>query len=306
MKSSRAGRGRKLWLLLVMSGAVAVAQEPTPKPAVASDTDLRVQGVFGTALPRTEKKHSLRLLLHPHLGDLHKRDHLRTAVGVRYGLTDRWEATGEVDMYFTHGLGEGEFFSEYGLSSMHLGTKYRVGDPFHLGWDAVLGGDWVQPINDPPPDVTDGLRHVLSYLTFTRELKSHPSWRVFFGGNFDDIAPTSTLGEPEKNQLTGDNVGVTAGFVHTRGRLNYTFEASYNSQHPTEDIGNELLTLRPGLIWVIPPRYTFGSKGRWLLGMSLRYSHGSDGDTIGVNTRLRFNFDFKRLLGREKEAALAP
>ncbi len=297
---------RSYCLGLLLAGPLGVfAQETPPKP-LASDTDLRIRGIFETALPRTEKKNSLRLILHPHLGDLTRKDHLRTVVGLRYGLTNAWEATVETDTYFTTGLKAGKFFDDSGFSSLHVGSKYRVGDPFHLGWEAVVGADWIEPINSPPPDVTDGLRHAVSFVTFSRELKTHPGWRIFFGGNYDDIAPTNIKGELDDNQLTGDNVGVTAGFVFARGRLNYTLEAAYNTQHPTEDLANDIYVLRPGLMWAVPPRYTFGARGQWLLGFSLRLAHGVDGNTVGASLKLRLNFDLKRLLGRKPAPAAAP
>ena len=46
--------------------------------------------------------------------------------------------------------------------------------------------------------------------------------------------------------------------------------------------------------------------GKWLLGLGLRLSHGPDGNDIGVNAKLRVNFDFKRLLGLKKNASSAP
>ncbi len=78
----------------------------------ASDDDLRIRGIFNSALPKTEKKNSLRFIIHPHLGDVTKRDHLRTALGFRYGLTKAWEAMAEADAYFTHGLNRVVFLTK--------------------------------------------------------------------------------------------------------------------------------------------------------------------------------------------------
>lgn len=278
------------------------AQEPPAKPA-ATDDDLRIRGVFDSALPRTEKKNSLRLIVHPHLGDLWEHEHLRTALGLRYGLTERWEATGEVDAYFTHGLKEGSFGEEKGFSNVHLGTKYLIGDPLRLGWETAIGLDWSRPISSPPPEVTDGLRHITPYLTFSRQLESHPAWRVFFGLNYEDITVTATPGILAKNQLNNDNLGVSGGFLFTRGPVTYTLEAAYASEHPIRDLGRDIVTVRPGFVWVVPPKYTFGAKGKWLLGFSLKLSRGQDGYDVGAGAKVRVNFDFKRLLGRKKETA---
>ena len=91
------------WAALLLIPLLAPAGE-TASLAKATDDDLRIRGVFDSALPRTEKKNSLRLVVHPHLGDLWEHTHLRTALGLRYGLTARWEATTEMDAYFSHGL----------------------------------------------------------------------------------------------------------------------------------------------------------------------------------------------------------
>jgi len=280
----------------------ALADEPaTPaKPATPSDDDLRIRGVFDSALPRTERKNMLKLIVHPHLGDLWEHTHLRSAVGLRYGLTTRWEATTEVDAYFAHGLRQKTFFEDKGISRMHLGTKYQLGDPFHLGWESAVGLDWSRPLGTPPVEVTDGLRRIAPYVTFSRQLVAHPAWRVFFGTIYEDVAVTSTPGTLAKNQLNDDNLGVSAGFLFTRGRLTYTFETAYNSEHPIRDLGRDIVVMRPGFVWVVPQRYTFGARGQWLLGFSLKLSHGQEGYDVGAGAKLRVNFDFKRLLGRKK------
>lgn len=88
----------KLACGLCLGMGMAAADEPVTKP---TDDDLRIRGVFDSALPRTEKKRLLRLIVHPHLGDLTKRDHIRTALGFRYGITSRWEASIETDAYIS-------------------------------------------------------------------------------------------------------------------------------------------------------------------------------------------------------------
>jgi hypothetical protein len=293
--------------VVFFSVAAAVHAATPPAPArtetQATDDDLRIRGVFDSALPRTEQKNSLRLIVHPHLGDLWEHEHLRTALGLRYGLTSRWEATAEVDAYFTHGLKDGTFFEERGFSNLHLGTKYRLGDPLRIGWETAVGFDWSRPISSPPPEVTDGQRHLSPFVSFSRQLGSHPAWRVFFGFKYEDIATTATPGILGKNQLNNDNVGVSGGFLYTRGPVTYTLEAAYETEHLVRDLGRDIVTVRPGFVWVVPPKYTFGAKGKWLLGFSLKLSHGQDGYDLGAGAKVRVNFDFKRLLGRKKEAA---
>ena len=288
-----------------MAGAEEAVQVLEEK-GKASDDDLRIRGVFDSALPRTEKKNSLKLIVHPHLGDLTKRDHIRTAVGVRYGLSAKWEATAEADYYFTHGLKNGSFFSDHGFSTVHLGTKYNLGDPFNNGWETSVGLDWLRPVGLPPVDVTDGLQHLMPYLSLSHQLENHPAWRVFTNFRWDDVTRTSTPGTLEKNQLGDDSLALSGGFLYVRGPLTYTLEALYSTTRLTVPVNRDVYGLRPGIVWVLPQKYTFGARGKWLFGMALSFSHGPDGNDIGLSAKLRVNFDFKRLLGRKKAAEPGP
>ena len=297
----------KHWLLggILLSG-LALAGEGQPAAEKPTDDDLRVRGIFNSVLPRTEKKHSLRLIVHPHLGDLTKRDDIRTALGFRYGITTRWEATAEVDAYFSHGLKNKSFFEESGFSTVHLGTKYQLGKIFRLGWETSAGVDFSQPIGSPPIDVTDGLRHIAPFLSVSRPLAGAPGWRVFCGTGWDDVTKVSNRGALEKNELGDDSVNLSGGVLWERGTTTYALEATYATTRFTADVSRDVYALRPSVLWVLPAKYTFHSKGKWLLGIGLRLSHGPDGNDLGLNAKLRVNFDFKRLLGHKKEPASGP
>lgn len=294
------------FLALVLSVRPADVPADTPAAAKPSDDDLQIKGVFNSVLPKTERKHALRFIVHPHLGDLTKRDNIRTALGFRYGISSRLEASAEADAYFTHGLKHGSFFEDRGFSTVHLGTKYQIGDPLDLGWDTSIGLNWQQPIGSPPLDVTDGLRHTAPFVTASHNLAGAPGWRVFTGFGWDAVTQTATRGELEKNELGDDSINVTGGVLYERGPTTYALEATYYTTRFTASVHRDVYALRPSVVWVLPPKYTFGSKGKWLLGLGLRLTHGPDGNDVGLNAKLRVNFDFKRLLGRKKESASAP
>ncbi len=293
-------------VLTTLVRADDAAPAALPAAAKPTDDDLQMRGVFNSVLPKTERKHSLRFIVHPHLGDLTKRDHIRTALGFRYGITKAWEVTTEEDAYFTHGLKHGSFFQDSGFSTLRLGTKYQIGDPLHLGWDTSVGLEWQRPNGQPPIDVTDGLRHITPFISASHVLADHPGWRVFTGFSWDDVTQTATRGELEKNELGDDAVKFTGGVLWERGPMTYALEATYETTRFTADVKQDVYALRPSLVWVLPKKYTFGAHGKWLLGVGLRLTHGPDGNDIGLNAKLRVNFDFKRLLGRKKDAAVAP
>ena len=304
-RRAAAGRARA-WPIPVLTALLAMtvgrSAEPAPEQA-ATDDDLRIQGIFNSALPRTERKNSLRLIVHPHLGDFTKYDEIRTELGLRYGISRHWEVLGEFAWYFSHGLKHVPAFSEFGWSRMHFGTKYLLGDPLKLGWETSVGVDYYSVIDHPPVGLTDGLRHLTPYATFSRQLVGHPAWRVFFGTSFDDVSRTSIPARLDKNDLGGDALGLSGGFIVNRGRLAYTFEASYKTMHFLSDTARETYAIRPGIIWVIPEKYTFGTHGRWLLGTALAMEYGPDGFDAGLGVKLRANFDFKRLIGRRSRTA---
>jgi hypothetical protein len=296
-----------LWLVtgIILYPRLFAAEAP-PANEKPTDDDLRVRGIFNSVLPRTEKKHSLRLIIHPHMGDLTKRDNLRTALGFRYGITTRWEATAEADAYFSHGLKAKGFFEESGFSTLHLGTKYRLGEIVVRGWDTSVGIDFTEPIGSPPIDVTDGLRHIAPFVTASHALARAPGWRVFGGVGYDDVTQVSNRGALEKNELGDDSVNLSTGVLWERGTTTYALEATYATTRFTADANRDVYALRPSVLWVLPEKYTFHSRGKWLFGVGLRLSHGPDGNEIGLNAKLRVNFDFKRLLGLKKQPASGP
>lgn len=289
---------RRLLLLASIAAVLSTGGAAEPGQPV-SDDDLRIEGIFDSALPRTEPARSLRLIVHPHLGDLRRSDFLRTALGLRYGLTERWEAVTEVDWFFSHGLKASPLLERKGLSSLHVGTKYRVGRLAAGPWESSVGADFKRPIDHPPTSVTDGLRHFSPYVTFSRDLPERPHWRVFWGAGYDFTATTPIPGERRKNEFADDSANLSAGFIHAHGPVTYTVETAYSwMTHGGGDGG--VVMVRPGLVWTIPPRFTFGSRGRWLLGTAVQFTHGPDGSAIRVSAKVRGNFDFLRLIGGRK------
>lgn len=286
-----------LGLVLVTRASAATDEAPPPPPpdkAGITDDELRIKGVFDSALPRTEKKNNLRFIVHPHFGDFHRRDYLRMPLGLRYGLTKNWEITGEVESYFSHGFGSKGWFDEAGFSNVHFGTKYNLGQKLWDGWDTAVGVDYMRPIGSPPPDVNDGLTHFSYFTTFSHDIESHPGLRFFWSVGADNVGTTGRPVYLQKNDLGDDSVAVSTGVVWDRGKFTYTFETSYATTRLTGDRKADLITVRPGIVWKVPKKFTFNSKGQWLLGVAFRFNHGEDGFDYGIGGKLRVSFDFKR------------
>lgn len=293
--------------------AAAWAQQPTNGNGNGDqkvpDDELRIRGVFDTALPGVEKKNRLKLIIHPHFGDLHRKDYLRAPLGLRYGLTQHWEVTGEVETYFAHGLGEIPFLRKEGISNYHFNTKYNLGKNLWRGWDTGVGFDYITPAGTPPEDISDGLEHHAYFVTFSRYLESNRDIRFFWGLNFDDISGIDRTVTLDDNALGDDNVSLNAGIVWQRPKLTYTFETTLATTRILGDLERDVITFRPGVVWPLPQRYTFKKTGQWFLGMAPRVSFGPDGAVFGVSVKVRGSFDFKRWIRskfQRKSTAPAP
>ncbi len=286
-----------LFLAVLAVAGLAAARAAGASPAGSrqiSDDELRIRGVFESSLPGTERKHALKFVFHPHFGDFTQRDELRIPLGLRYGLTARWEISGDLEAYFSHGLGDHTFFDEAGFSLLRFGTKYHWDTSPWDGWDTAAGIDYTMPVGNPPLDITDGLEHFSPFVTFAHRLDDLPNVRVFWGLGADIVRRSEIQGELKKNQLGDDAQRLTAGFVWDRGDLSYTFEASVASTRLTGERDRDLFTLQPGVIWRVPQRFTLNSRSQWLLGVGLRSSYGPDGFDYGASAKLRVNLDFKR------------
>lgn len=264
-----------------------------------SDGDLKVQGVFDSNLPGTERKHSLRFIFRPHVGDLHRYDYMRVPIGLRYGLSNRLELSGEVEGYFAHGLGDAGAFREAGFSEAHLGTKYRLHNTLY-GWDSAIGLDYRTPLGRLPPQLTDGFRHLMSYVTFSRRLESLPHWRIFWSLGSDFVSDANIPGRFRKNQFSDDSINASGGFVWERGAFNYTIEAGYATTRVFGSDDEDVFALKPGILWAVPRRYTARVGGQWVLGLGLHSTYGPDGADVGGTLKARVSIDFKRWLRRHR------
>lgn len=222
-----------------------------------SDTSLRVPGIFNSVLPGTEEKNKFKLLLHPHMGDLTKRDYIRTDLGFSYGLTKRWDVVTKTRFYFGHGLKDASFGSDLGMADYEIETKYRLGEFLLPGWDAAIALGYGSPIGNPEPDVTDGLVHRRSTLTFARPLEMNPNIRVFWGLTTDIVSQTDIIGRVDDNDLRDSNQKFSGGFVFARGTTNYTFEATYATTRIWGSTSDDVYSIRPGIVFQIPPPLHF-------------------------------------------------
>lgn len=285
--------------LFIAACAVAGALDCAAEGPV-SDDDVRMRDVFTSSLPKTQPQGTARFTVRPHFGDFNRYDYLRVPLGLRYGVTDRWQAETELEGYFSHGLGDVSFGKSAGFSNARVATKYHFRRQFVPTWETAVGVEYSQPVGNPPPQVTDGLKHTSSFVTFAHRLDRRPNMRVFWNLTSDFVEKTRIVGEDRKNDLRDNNLGVSGGLVWDRKTLHYTFESSVQTTRITGKNHRDLFTVRPGVVWDVPRRYTFNAKGQWQIGAGLRASYGHDGTDVGLSVKMRLNFDLKRWFKRNQ------
>jgi len=271
---------------------------PRGVPDPRGDEETRIEEVFTSHLPDTMQASSLRSSVHPHLGDFHHRDYLRISTGIRYGLTPRWEAGLNGELFLSHGVKGVPLMRKYGLTNLRPSTKYNLRRTVLAGWDAAVGTEFILPVGRPPSELTDGLRHYGGWITFSRRFAARPEMRFFWGGGLDLVQHTSLTGSYERNQFRDHTLSANGGVVLDLGRLHYSFETGYVTSRGLGGGNQDLFILRPGIIWEIPTRRDKPGRSNWVVGAALRTGIGPDGTVFGGSVQFRYNLDLKRLFGR--------
>lgn len=293
---SRAGL-MLLGLVLALGARAAPVTTETGSVAASrpawGDDELLLEEVFQSHLPATLRKSGLRLSVHPHLGDWQKKERMRVTTRLRYGLTENCEISAGSNLYFSHGHGAVRAFDDYGAANLKLGVKFDLGQRLFRGWEHGAGVDYEFPTGHPPAELTDGLRHLRPYVTFSHRLTSRPRVRIFVGLRGDHVTTTTVVGQSGKNAFRESSAGITGGWVIDRDNWHYTLEASYDTTRLTGDTDVDITSLRPGVIWEIPSRRDRRQPSRWTAGVALNATNGPGGTSLGASFKLRYNRDLK-------------
>ena len=266
---------------------------PASSLQALGDDELILEEVFQSHLPGTLQKYGFRLSVNPHLGDWQKKDHLRLTTNLRYGLTENCEIGATSHLFFSHGHGAVRAFDNYGAANLKLGTKFNLGQRLISGWETGVGIDYEFPTGRPPAELTDGLRHLRPYVTFSHRLESHPDLRIFVGLRGDNVAQSSVPGTFAKNSFQESSTGLTGGWVLDRANWHYTFEASCDTTRLVGNSEEDIFTIRPGVLWEIPTRRNRQIMSHWMVGVALNHTYGPGGNSLGASFKLRYSRDLK-------------
>jgi len=294
-----------LALLLALTAPAAFAQlvpvESVTPPERRSFYS-RVQGLFDFDLPEIDPPGTVKLIIHPHLGDLVRRDYMRLDGGFRWALNNRFEISPSAVVYFNHGLGGGS--DGYGVGIIRLGTKYVIPAWPIPAMETSLTLGVNRPVGHAPVDMTDGLNHLTPAITVQHRSRDHWKWTTFGSVGLDLVTQSGLAGTPVRNQPLDDSVNFTVGAVYDLGQLRYTMSATYATTAWLGDETHNFYYLNPSVLWYVPKKYTFNSKTQWIVGLGARVSWGPDGSEISINTRLRAEITFRQVM--EKMRVIKP
>lgn len=283
----------------------AAAQTTTAeKDSTGGEEFSRVSGLFDVDLPKTQPRNRVRVIVHPHFGDLLHRDYLRVPVGFRYGLNDLTELNAEIDSYLTHGLRKRS--AGYGVSELRLGAKYEWNQWLKPTLDTSTGINFRVPLGRPPLELTDGYNHAAPYVVFSRRLSEWPGFTPFVTLSTDVMWKSSVPGSFQRNQPHRDSLSVAPGFLWERGAFKYTLVCTYTTTALISRGSTNILSINPSVLWQLPPALVFHTTGRWIVGAGVRVTTGPDGTEVSTGAKLRGEFSLSRLFGKSPASAGAP
>lgn len=289
-----------LFLLLALAGPTLRAQTTAPAGNIQASQEgrsllTRVRGLFDFDLPTIDPPGTVKLTLHPHLGDFVRRDYMRVDTGFRWALNDHFEISPEGSVYFTHGLG-GSSRDGYGIGELRLGSKY-----IFRGWpdpdmETSLFCNVEVPVGHPPVDLTDGLNHYAPGFLVQHHSARNPKLTSFAGAGVDLVSDSTIAGTPVRNQPVDDSMNFTAGVIYDLGQVKWTLSTTYATTAVLGDTTKNYFYLRPSLLWSVPRKLTFNAKTRWLVGLGLRASWGPDGTEVSFSNRIRAEITFRQVM----------
>ena len=296
--------------LLLLLGTLAARAQTAPAAEnvqTARENDslvTRVRGIFDLDLPSIDPPGTIKLTLHPHFGDLVRRDYMRVDTGFRWAVNDNFEISPEAAVYFTHGFGGGD--DGYGIGELRLGSKYILRGKPDPDMETSLFLNVEVPVGSPPVDLTDGLNHIAPGFLVQHHSSHRPKLTTFAGAGLDLVSDSGIPGTPVRNQPLDDSMNFTAGVIYDLGQLKWTLSATYATTALLGDTTEHFFYLRPSLLWYVPRKYTFNSKTQWLLGLGLRSSWCPDGSELSSYTLVRAEVTFRQFLdnirSRRKES----
>lgn len=285
------------WAQTAPAGNISSPQEPTSAPS-------GIRGLFDFDLPTIDPPGTMKLILHPHLGDFVRRDFMRVEGGLRWAINDHFEIRPEATVYFTHGLG-GSSADGYGVGELRLGSKYILRGWPDADFETSVFLNVEVPVGSPPVNLTDGLNHVAPGFLVQHKSTRYPKLTTFTGAGVDLVSDSTIAGTPVRNQPLDDSMNFTAGAIYDLGQVKWTLTTTYATTAGLGAATEHFFYVRPNLLWYVPKKYTFNYQTQWIIGLGLRASWGPDGTELSFSNRVRAEITFRQFMEkiRRKPAA---
>ena len=272
-------------------GRSAALSETAAKAAdsaqnVIADVMDRLPDLPELGLPGFAPKGSVYFYTHPKFGDLLHEDYFRLPVGARVKVGETLELHAELDGYFTHGLRDSV---GNGLYEATVGLKKECKLPYDVG--ASVGLDFATPLSRPPHGITDGLRHTVPYVTFTRAIVPDKELLGFVTFGADLLDHTDLEPDFVKNELRANSLTFTAGVARPWRNLNLILKVTEGSTYFLSHLHQNAVGIRPSV--GVPflrrkdgtPRATVTFEGRSVWG--------PDGYEVGITTTVRVDLRYR-------------
>ena len=295
---------RRLTLLLATTLAATAAwaqtqpapniQSPPTSPAEPKPFLARIRGLLDIELPNLDPPGTVKLILHPHISDLVRRDYLRTDAGFRWALNDNFELSAEAATFVSHGLRHGG--DGYGVGKLELGTKYIFQEWLRPDFETSVGLTTSLPVGHPPVDLTDGLEHYTPNFVIQHHSDRNPKLTTFAGTSLDFVAHSPVRGTLQPNQPRDNSVSLTFGGVYDAGQLKWTLAGTYTTTALVSNGPEHFFYLQPSVLWYVPKKMTFHSKTQWIVGFGAPMTWGPDGFEFKANSRLRAEITFLQVI----------
>lgn len=291
-----------LSLLLAAAGGSALRAQSAPANNIHAPQENRsvfshIRGLFDFDLPNIDPPGTVKMVLHPHLGDFVRRDYLRVDTGVVWAVNDHFEINPEALVYFTHGLG-GSSQDGYGIGLVRFDTKHIFRAWPTSNYETSVFFNFAAPVGHPPVDLTDGLNHYAPGFLVQHRSTRNPKLTTFAGAGLDLVSDSTIAGTPVRNQPLDDSANFTAGAIYDLGQVKWTLTATYATTAVLGDRADDFFYLRPSLLWYVPAKYTFHAKTRWMVGLGARLSWGPDGSEVSISNSVRAEITFRQVIDR--------
>ena len=283
--------------LFTASATIAEEEKPTrfeesldtSKPALALAGFLdSLPGLVDEGLPSFAPEGDFHLSLRPRFGDLLREDYFRLLIGARFKVRDQVQLRTELGTYFTHGMRDSV---GNGFYQFRIGARYEFAYTLESGWS--VGLEFITPLSRPPYEITDGVRHTIPSVTYTRTVSQKYGLVGFTTLEFDLIDHTPLRVNLAENQLSANSVVLTLGVARQWRRMHLILRVFDGNTQLLSSTSENVFGVRPSI--GIPflrradgtPRATATFEGRAIWG--------PDGFETGIGTRLRLDLNYRRV-----------